>query len=70
MSEAPQNQNRWLTTQEAAEYLSISATTLVRWRSIGKGPKFSRPGPRLIRYDIEDLQEFMESAAEDDSDAA
>lgn len=56
---------RWLTTEEAADYTGISAYTLNEWRRKGEGPAYSRPGPRMTRYDVEDLDAFMESYKQD-----
>ena len=48
---------RFMTTGEAAQYLSISKRTLETWRRVGGGPPFSRLG-RLCRYAIDDLDEW------------
>lgn len=56
-------QKRWLTPEEASVYTGISTDKLGNWRRNGKGPSFSKWGRRLIRYDVEELQRFMESAA-------
>ena len=48
---------RYLTTQEAARYLGLSAHTLKRYRVTGDGPVFHRFGAR-VRYRREDLDEW------------
>jgi excisionase family DNA binding protein len=51
--------NRWLTTAEAAEYLSLSQSHLNKLRCIGGGPRFSA-ATRAIRYNRSDLDAWME----------
>lgn len=51
---------RLLKTKEAAEYLGLSVRTLENWRYQGKlGPKVTHLG-RAIRYDIRDLDAYIE----------
>lgn len=53
----------WLTTDQAAAYLSVSSGTLANWRSKGNGPHYRAVG-RLVRYHRDDLDAFiMEGAA-------
>ncbi|WP_038650808.1 helix-turn-helix domain-containing protein [Roseicyclus elongatus] len=53
----------WLTTEQAANYLSVSTGTLANWRSAGNGPRYKAVG-RLVRYHRDDLDAFlMEGAA-------
>jgi len=49
---------RWLTSDEAAEYLAISVRTLQRWTGERKVPS-SRIG-EVVRYDRGDLDRLME----------
>jgi Helix-turn-helix domain len=49
-----------LTPWEAAAALRCSRTTLVHWRTTGKGPRFLRLG-RHIRYRPADLEIFIAS---------
>lgn len=44
----------------AASYLNTSRATLARWRVQGGGPPFIKMGGR-IRYDVEDLDAWLES---------
>ena len=39
-----------LSTTEAAELLGIGQRTLVRWRTLGYGPKHIKIGPRNCKY--------------------
>ena len=54
---------RWLTTREAADYLNVRVSQLKRWLWAGK-IKVDKPsgvrGP--CRFRPEDLAEFMESS--------
>lgn len=53
----------WLTTEQAASYLSVSPGTLRNWRSSGAGPSYHVVG-RIVRYHRDDLDAFlMEGAA-------
>ena len=51
----------FLTTQQAAEFLSLKSTTLNQWRWSGKGPKYVRIGERTIRYRNQDLHHWLNS---------
>jgi hypothetical protein len=42
----------------AAQLIGCAPRTLANWRSQHRGPRFIRVG-RLIRYRVEDLQEFL-----------
>ncbi|WP_448807875.1 helix-turn-helix transcriptional regulator [Aminobacterium mobile] len=58
---------RLLTTKEAAAYIGISEAYLKEIRATGKirnrlaPPPHREMGPRLIRYDIEDLNIWIEA---------
>ena len=54
-------ETEFLTTQQAAEFLSLKPTTLNQWRWSGKGPKYVRIGERTIRYRHQDLQHWINS---------
>jgi excisionase family DNA binding protein len=62
-----------LTTDDVAEILGVSPSTLVRWRQTGEPDLcFLRINGR-IRYRAEDVQDFLDAAEsdqdEDDDDA-
>ena len=42
----------------AAEFLGLKPQTLRNWRTMSKGPDYSKAG-RAIRYHLEDLVRFM-----------
>ena len=44
---------------EPRAYLGMSASTLNRMRTEGRGPRYTKRGRRVI-YDIADLEEWME----------
>lgn len=46
------------TAQEAAAFLRLKYGTLAWYRCQGGGPKFTRIGPKLIRYRMADLREY------------
>ena len=46
------------TAQEAAAFLRLKYGTLAWSRCQGGGPKFTRVGPKLIRYRMADLREY------------
>jgi excisionase family DNA binding protein len=53
--------SRFLTTQEAAEFLGVSAGTLAVWRCVSRYPlPFVRIG-RNVRYQEADLVSWVES---------
>ena len=49
------------TAQEAAEFLRLKYNTLAWYRCNGGGPKFVRVGPKLIRYRMGDLREYLQT---------
>lgn len=53
---------QFLSTQEAADYLGLSTQTLIGWRSgeAPQGPPFHRLGLK-VRYKLEDLESWVES---------
>lgn len=50
---------RGLTAREAAEYLGVKESTLSKWRTLGKGPRYSCALGRDPRYALADLEEFL-----------
>ena len=48
----------WLTTDEAARYLSVAPGTLRNWRVDGQGPTANTVG-RIVRYHRNSLDAFM-----------
>jgi len=56
---ATQTPQRFLTTPEAARFLSLSGRTLEKHRTYGTGPKYRKIGGRVI-YAVEDLQAWAD----------
>ena len=44
---------------EAADYLGLSASTLAKQRLKGTGPVYSKAGPRIVVYSVEDLDAWL-----------
>ena len=52
--------SRWLTPQEAAKYIKCGLSTLAIYRSMGTGPRYVKWNASSVRYDIQDLDEWLE----------
>jgi hypothetical protein len=50
--------DRFLTTEEAADFLSLSATTLQTYRQRNTGPLYHQLADRTIRYRFSDVIQF------------
>jgi excisionase family DNA binding protein len=50
-----------LTPVQAAKYLGVSKDVLRLWRAQDKGPRYFRPGEKLIRYRRVDLDAWIEA---------
>lgn len=48
-----------MTTQQVAQYLSVTEETVFRWRKDGVGPKYAQPNRRIIRYLRDDVVAWM-----------
>lgn len=53
---------KFLTTDQAAELLTVSPSTLEVWRYRGTGPRFVKIG-RSVRYRQSDLAAFIDERA-------
>lgn len=49
----------WLTPKEAADYLRLHPAHLAKLRSKGGGPVFHAVGPRLVRYHVANLSQWI-----------
>ena len=54
----PPGLDQLLTVEETAELLRCSASSLNKWRLLGRGPSFVRVGAR-VRYRAADLADFI-----------
>ncbi len=63
----PATKDAWLeeslSLEEAAEFLGVEKDWLLRKRTTGQGPRFTRLSPKLIVYVRRDLVEFRDSCA-------
>lgn len=50
----------YATRVQAAEYIGVSPKTLANWKSLGRGPKWTKKGGGVIRYLWADLDAWME----------
>lgn len=50
---------RRLRTPEAAQYLGLGKSTLEKLRLSGLGPVYSKAGPRVVVYDVVDLDAWL-----------
>jgi hypothetical protein len=48
-------------TREAAKYVGSATSTLEKLRIYGGGPPFYRLGPKIVVYDLDDLDEWIEA---------
>ena len=44
---------------DAAAYLNLSPSTLAKMRVRGDGPAYSKAGPRVVVYDVADLDAYL-----------
>ena len=52
--------DRLISTKEAAAYLGLKPASLIRYRWLGTGPRYVRPGGgRAVRYSIKDLDDWI-----------
>ena len=49
-----------MTTEQAADFLSVKPDTLYRWRKDAVGPMYSQPTNSVVRYLREDLVAWMQ----------
>ena len=60
--------HRYLNRKEAAAFTGFAASTLAKWAATDKGPRFRKFGEgrsARVRYLLDDLRLFMESAGKD-----
>lgn len=54
--------SRWLSTAQAAEYLGVSVNTVRNYVGAGR-LKVRRMGPKLLKFDVADLDRLIEGKA-------
>ena len=60
MTEAAIRERRYLSNEEAADFLKLSPRTLEKQRVIGGGPRFRKFGRRVV-YALDDLVTWAEA---------
>ncbi len=58
-SEDPMNSVNKFRTPQAAAYIGLSASTLEKYRLTGEGPAFHKSGPKIVIYEVCDLDEWL-----------
>jgi predicted DNA-binding transcriptional regulator AlpA len=53
---------RLMSTEDVADFLSVSVSTLTKWRLTGSGPSFVRLGSRIAYRPI-DVETFIQARA-------
>jgi hypothetical protein len=53
------HEHRRLRTDQAADYVGLSPSTLEKMRIRGNGPVFEKAGPRVVVYRICDLEDWL-----------
>lgn len=48
-----------LRTEAAARYVGLAPSTLAKMRVRGDGPPYSKAGPRVVVYDVVDLDQWL-----------
>lgn len=58
-----EGQPTYLSREQAAAFLHVQPKTLANWASQGKGPKFRKPGGRVVLYARSDLEAWVSGDA-------
>lgn len=56
-----------LSPKEVANLLKVEVETLQKWRSVGKGPKYIKITPKIVRYYKEEIDDFIKRGISSDS---
>ncbi len=59
LEHSPIRNAKKLRAPAAAEYLGLSPSTLAKMRLRGDGPPYSKVGPRIVVYDVVDLESYL-----------
>jgi hypothetical protein len=54
-------QPTYLNREQAAAFLHVQPKTLANWASQGKGPKFRKPGGKVVLYPRMELEAWVNS---------
>lgn len=58
-ADGPEDADGPLTKAQFAGLLGVSLRTLERWARAGIGPRPRKIGPRLVRYDPDEVERFL-----------
>jgi len=61
---------RLLTTDEVAAMLQVKPETLAKWRTLGKGPRFTRLSHTRVRYQRADVDAYIATQREESAPRA
>ena len=53
--------NHKMRAPKAAAYVGLSLSTLARMRVRGDGPRYAKAGPRVVVYDVRELDRWLAS---------
>lgn len=53
---------RFRTEKQVSEEFGLSPKTLQRWRLLGIGPRYFKLQNRAVRYDVADLERWIQSS--------
>lgn len=54
------NDERLLSTSEAARFLAVDSGTVKRWRTKGGGPPYAKISANRCRYSLDALKKFVD----------
>ena len=57
----PTIQRRFLSLKDAAAWVGIGRSTLLRWEAAGDFPRRMRLGPARVGWDVRDLEAWADS---------
>jgi predicted DNA-binding transcriptional regulator AlpA len=57
----PNEISKMLRVPEAAAYLGLAPSTLAKMRLRGDSPRYAKAGPRIVVYDVRDLDAWLEA---------
>ena len=53
----------YIDPHQAAEILGVRYQTLAKWRMDGRGPKWLKLNPRVVRYKLSSVLEWLDSCS-------
>ena len=59
LEHSPLRHGKKLRAPAAAEYVGLSPSTLAKMRLRGDGPDYSKAGPRIVVYDVADIDAWL-----------